>query len=94
MVVAFNPDDLSRFDNFHVLTTPYKTVHSQPITLNVLYPKNLKISPNGQPILIRYHGGGLIAGASMFPDFVGRWLLELVERHSAIIVSPDYPLGA
>ncbi|RMZ82862.1 hypothetical protein DV737_g1898, partial [Chaetothyriales sp. CBS 132003] len=91
-MVAFNPDDTSRFDKFTILTTPYKTVHGHDITLDVLYPKEFKPSPNGQPILIRYHGGGLTAGASLFPDMFGRWLLELAERHSAIIVSPDYRL--
>ena len=92
MVVAFNPDDVSRFDNFDVLTTTYKTVHSHPITLNVLYPKNFKPAPNGQPVIVRYHGGFLIAGASMFPNMFARWLLELADRHGAIIVSPDYRL--
>jgi acetyl esterase/lipase len=92
----FNPDDTSRFDPFHVLTTPYKTVDGHDITLNVLYPKALDQSPpsgsEGCPIVIRFHGGGLGAGASMFPDFFGRWLLELAERHSALIVSADYRL--
>ena len=34
----------------------------------------------------------MVAGASMFPDLFGRWLLELAERHGAIIVSPDHRL--
>lgn len=90
--MAFNPDDTSRFDPFHVLTTPYKVIDGHEITLNVVYPKSLKPSPRGSPIIIRFHGGGLAAGASMFPDFFGRWLLELAERHSALIVSPDHRL--
>ena len=92
-MAEFNPDDTSRFDNFIVLTTPYKTVRGHPITLNILYPKTLtKAPPNGSPIIIRFHGGGLFAGSSMFRDFFARWILELAERHGAIIISPDYRL--
>ena len=90
--MAFNPDDLSRFDPFHVHTTTYKTIHSHSITLNILIPRTLTPSPNGQPIILRYHGGGLIASASMFPDFFARWLLDLARQHNAIIISPDYRL--
>ena len=92
-MAEMNPDDMSRFDNFNVLTTPYKTVHGHAITLNVIYPKSLTKSPStGSPVMIRIHGGGLLAASSMFPDFFARWVLELAERHSAIIVSPDYRL--
>ena len=88
----FNPSDLSRFDNFHILTTPYKAVQNHPITLDILYPQTLKSPPTGSPIIIRFHGGGLFAGSSLFPDFFAPWLLSLANTHSAIIISPNYRL--
>ncbi|RYP69920.1 hypothetical protein DL769_005145 [Monosporascus sp. CRB-8-3] len=65
MVLNLDPDDHSRFSSFTILTTPYKTVSDQPITTDVLIPKNLKTSTS--PILLRYHGGGFVSGASLFP---------------------------
>lgn len=91
--MAFNPDDLSRFEPFSILTTTYKTVDSHNISLNVLFPQTLKQSSSeGSPIIIRFHGGGLVAGASLFPDFFGKWLLETSERYSAIIISANHRL--
>ncbi|KAJ9615423.1 hypothetical protein H2200_001498 [Cladophialophora chaetospira] len=85
------PDDFSRYETFNLLKTPYKKVDSHEINVDILYPKLLtKSPPTGSPILIRFHGGGLIAGSSLFPQFFGHWVLELAERHQAIIVSPDH----
>ncbi|KAF7591461.1 hypothetical protein BBP40_001507 [Aspergillus hancockii] len=90
--------DLSRFDEFFIITTTYKTVGKHAITVGVLYPKSLAEPSNWplrsvpRPVLLRYHGGGLIAGYSLFPPFFNPWYLELAQEHSAIIVSPDYRL--
>lgn len=84
-------DDFSRYEGFNLLKTPYKEIDDHEINVDILYPKLLTKSPaSGSPILIRFHGGGLIAGSSLFPQFFGHWILELAERHSAIIVSPDH----
>ena len=92
-MAQFDPDDLSRFQPFNILTTPYKTIYGQQINLDVLYPKSLVQSPaRGSPVVIRFHGGGLVTGGSLFPGFFGPWLLELAERHSALIVSVDHRL--
>lgn len=96
----FNPHDLSRFSNFTILTTPYKTVLGHQITTDILIPSHLtnkssSITTEGsplRPILLRIHGGGLVGGSSLFPDFFAPWHLELASRHSALIVSPNYRL--
>lgn len=92
MVQLPDPNDLSRFEAFTILTTTYKTVDSHEIKLNVIYPKNLKSPPTGSPLIFRIHGGGFISGFSLYPGFFPRHLLEFVQKHSAIIISPDYRL--
>ncbi|KAL4986247.1 alpha/beta-hydrolase [Aspergillus falconensis] len=90
--------DLSRFDAFFIISVAYKTVHDHEITVDVLYPKSLIEPPNQhllsvpRPVLLRYHGGGLIAGYSLFPPFFSPWYLELAREYSAIIISPNYRL--
>ncbi|KAF4157706.1 hypothetical protein CNMCM6936_003230 [Aspergillus lentulus] len=90
--------DLSRFNAFSIISVGYKTVSGHTITVDVLYPKRLNEPSQQQvlsvprPVLLRYHGGGLIAGYSLFPPFFSPWYLELALEHSAIIVSPNYRL--
>ncbi|KAB2570943.1 putative carboxylesterase 6 [Lasiodiplodia theobromae] len=94
-MAQFNPDDFSRFDNFRIFRATYKTVSNHALTTDVLVPIHLLFSPQlprPSPLLLRFHGGGLIAGSSLFPDFFAPWQLALAHRHSAIIVSPNYRL--
>ncbi|GAB1197566.1 hypothetical protein APSETT444_006863 [Aspergillus pseudonomiae] len=96
--ICLESSDISCFSDFTILTTTYKTVHGQQITTDILYPKTL--SPSSEkvqntvncPVLLRYHGGGLISGYSLFPPFFNPWYLELSKEYSAIIVSPNYRL--
>ncbi|KAJ5201022.1 alpha beta hydrolase fold-3 [Penicillium cf. viridicatum] len=94
-MAQFNPNDFSRFSNFDILTTTYKTASSHQISTDILIPKSLTnrtTSPESSPILLRIHGGGFVSGSSLFPDFFAPWHLELASRHLAIIVSPNYRL--
>ncbi|KAE8336771.1 hypothetical protein BDV24DRAFT_178170 [Aspergillus arachidicola] len=76
--------DLSRFEAFSIISVGYKTVSGHTITVDVLYPKSLNdpsqdhILSVPRLVLLRYHGGGLIAGYT--------------QEHLAIIVSPNYRL--
>ncbi|KAJ0295523.1 hypothetical protein COL5a_012097 [Colletotrichum fioriniae] len=92
-----HPDDMSRFSDFTILTTIYKTVSDHSITTDVLIPKKLTEAPSpvtsSCPIILRYHGGGFIGGASLYPGFFAPWHMELAARHSAVIVSPNYRLA-
>ncbi|KAL6885686.1 Alpha/Beta hydrolase protein [Trichoderma evansii] len=65
------------------------------IELDILYSKTLEASQTKDcpsPILLRFHGGGLVTGSSLYPAFFSLWMLQLIERHSAITVSPNYRL--
>ncbi|KAK7214212.1 hypothetical protein V2G26_021390 [Clonostachys chloroleuca] len=97
-MARFDPNDLSRFDGFHILETSYKVVSDHKIACHVLIPKALceraKDNPTDpRPIIFRIHGGGFISGSSLFPNFFALWHLELATRHDAIIVSCDYRLA-
>ncbi|OJZ90865.1 hypothetical protein ASPFODRAFT_203349 [Aspergillus luchuensis CBS 106.47] len=97
--LTMDATDMSRFDAFPIISVGYKTVGDHTITVDVLYPKTLNDStqqhksPSGpRPVLLRYHGGGLIAGYSLFPPFFSPWYLELAQEYLAVIVSPNYRL--
>ncbi|KAJ3540208.1 hypothetical protein NM208_g5160 [Fusarium decemcellulare] len=97
-MAPFNPDDLSRFDDFQILETTYKIVSGHEIACHVLVSKRLveraRQSPTEpRPIIWRFHGGGFIAASSLFPDFFQPWVLQLASLHDAIIVSCDYRLA-
>ncbi|KAI9735952.1 MAG: hypothetical protein M1834_001418 [Cirrosporium novae-zelandiae] len=76
----------SRFSLFNVTDVVYKVVNDHPLKATILIPKNVK---RGKcPLLVHFHGGGLVVGDRMFED----WLIQLAEFRGAIIVSPDYRL--
>lgn len=89
-------DDFSRFENFTIINTTYKVVSGHAIGADFLIPKRLLAAEDGsskpRPVMLRFHGGGLVAGSSTSPKFFARWLLQLAERHAAVIVSPNYRL--
>ncbi|KAH7025318.1 Alpha/Beta hydrolase protein [Macrophomina phaseolina] len=101
---TLRPNDFSRFTDFDIHSTPYKTASTHPITADVLVPSTLTKSAtpsptpsspppaSPRPLLLRFHGGGLVAGSSLFPGFFAPWHLSLAARHSAIIVTPNYRL--
>ncbi|KAM6508290.1 hypothetical protein FALCPG4_018164 [Fusarium falciforme] len=94
----FNPNDLSRFDDFHILETTYKAVSDHKIACHVLISKALferaKHGPtDSRAILFRIHGGGFVTGSTLFPNFFAPWHLELASRHDAVIVTCDHRLA-
>lgn len=87
--------DTSRFEDFNIINKIYKTVNGHAIDLDILYPKTLsqvRTSESASPVLLRFHGGGLVAGSSLYPPFFAPWMLQLIQRHSAVLVSPNYRL--
>lgn len=83
-----NPTD--RFGAFTVHNIAYKTVNSTPIETTILIPKSTK--PGKHPLLVRWHGGFLIAGSRLQPHLLHAWMLSFALKHSAIFVLPDYRL--
>ncbi|CAI7635525.1 unnamed protein product [Penicillium pancosmium] len=76
--------------NFDLIQTPYKKVGTHEIRTDILIPKAAPTGP--RPVILRYHGGGLVMGDSLFMPFFPHWLSDLATKHDAIIVSPNYRL--
>lgn len=92
---ALDATDTAKFEDFHVINKIYKTVNGHTIDLDILYPKTLpqaRTPESACPVLLRFHGGGLVAGSSLYPPFFAPWMLQLIQRHSAVLVSPNYRL--
>ncbi|ETN38407.1 uncharacterized protein HMPREF1541_06442 [Cyphellophora europaea CBS 101466] len=87
-----NLEDLSGYAAFDIHRAVFKTIHSHPIHLDVLIPKSLSPQPAGAPLILRFHGGGLITGSSLLPAFFPTYLLDLAIQYSAIIISPNHRL--
>jgi acetyl esterase/lipase len=68
----------------------YVTHDNTPVKAHVLISKGL---PSGEhPLIINWHGGGLIVGSALFTPFFPTWLLPFTQSKSAILISPDYTL--
>ncbi|PQE28578.1 Alpha beta hydrolase fold-1 protein [Rutstroemia sp. NJR-2017a WRK4] len=81
-----------KLSHFHVLTTPYKTIEGLEIPAHILIPKSIADKPGKYPVLVRFHGGFLVTGAALFPDWVAPWSINLVLSTPSILVMPDYRL--
>jgi cephalosporin-C deacetylase-like acetyl esterase len=53
----------TRFDSFNIYTTSYKKIGDHEIEVNVLVPKG--ISPRKHPVMIKWHGGGLVSSPTI-----------------------------
>ncbi|KAL2200801.1 Alpha/Beta hydrolase protein [Corynascus similis CBS 632.67] len=73
----------------------YKTVENTPIEAAIFIPKTLISSSEAvtAPVLVHFHGGGLITGAVPDPFFLVDWIRELAHSTSAIFVSAGYRLA-
>lgn len=57
------PDTIVKLSSkFDIFTTVYKTIGKNSITVDILIPKD--IQPGKYPLLIRFHGGGLVRSES------------------------------
>ncbi|KAF3010842.1 hypothetical protein E8E13_008872 [Curvularia kusanoi] len=80
----------TRFDSFDVYRTSYKKVNNQAIDVGLLVPKNLE--PGKHPILVKFHGGGLVTGDCLFKPWFASFFVPFIHRTKAIVVLPNYRL--
>jgi cephalosporin-C deacetylase-like acetyl esterase len=57
----------AKFAAFNIVDVNYKTVNGVAIPASILIPKDIK--PGKHPLLVRWHGGCLITGHRMFPEW-------------------------
>ncbi|KAJ5753915.1 uncharacterized protein N7511_008068 [Penicillium nucicola] len=76
--------------NLDLIQTTFKKVGDHEIRTDILIPQ----TPfDGQrPVILHFHGGGLVMGDSLFMDFWPWWLSDLALQENAIIISPNYRL--
>lgn len=82
--------DHPKFSPFNVSEAIYKTVNGQNIPAYVLIPKEIK--PGNHPVIIRWHGGFLITGSALYPDWFANWTVDWALSHSAIMIAPNHRL--
>lgn len=85
-----NTTGKTRFDSFNVHRGYYKQIRGHQIEVGVLVPKTLK--PGKHPLLVKFHGGGLVTGTALYPDWFAAFFVPFVHRTSSIVVLPNYRL--
>jgi acetyl esterase/lipase len=88
---------LSRFRH---LNQTYKTVFGVHLDADILIPSSLvdgnasalPSPPTPVPLFARFHGGGLITGYSIIPDWMAAWNFTWALSHNAVVVLPNYRL--
>lgn len=58
----------AKFSAFNLIDVNYKEVHSVAIPASILIPKDTQAGTH--PVLVRWHGGCLITGHRLYPDWV------------------------
>ncbi|KAJ5112059.1 hypothetical protein N7532_000104 [Penicillium argentinense] len=79
-----------KLTGFDLIQTTYKHINTHSIRADILIPQAPHAGP--RPVILRYHGGGLLMGDSLFMMFFPHWLADLALAHGAVIVSPNYRL--
>ncbi|KAG7407191.1 hypothetical protein Forpe1208_v012562 [Fusarium oxysporum f. sp. rapae] len=77
------------FDRFSITRTYYESGGVQ-IGVDILIPRQLK--SQNPPVIVRIHGGFLIAGSSLYPAWFFKWELDFAQEQDAVIISPNYRL--
>ncbi|KAF1811937.1 alpha/beta-hydrolase [Eremomyces bilateralis CBS 781.70] len=83
-------DRPARFAAFRVIDTSYKQIGRHSICVSILVPKFIRAGK--RPLIVRWHGGYLVSGSRLLPEWFPKWLLEYAVARGAIILSPDYRL--
>ncbi|EXJ67371.1 uncharacterized protein A1O5_09384 [Cladophialophora psammophila CBS 110553] len=87
--------DSPKYSRFTVLETTYKVIDNRHnISVYTLIPKTLPPpSSSPRPVMVKFHGGFLITGTALYPDWFPHWLIEYALRHSVVTVLPNYRLA-
>lgn len=68
----------NRLTPFERADVVYKTLNNTPFEAAVLVPKRSLASKNNpSPLLVHFHGGGLIMGTNLDPVMLPQWYFTL-----------------
>ncbi|KAJ4204140.1 hypothetical protein NW759_014977 [Fusarium solani] len=83
----------NKFEPFERADIVYKTLNGTPFEAAILVPKTRITSQNhARPLLVHFHGGGLVMGATLDPVMLPLWIMQFAASQGAIVVSPEYRL--
>lgn len=91
---TYNP----KYESFEIHHTTYTQVRGHGIDVNIFVPKSVVSNPSrginlrSTPLIIRFHGGGLMSGCCIYGSWFPNYILTLAAQNHAIIISPDYRL--
>ncbi|KAH6632143.1 Alpha/Beta hydrolase protein [Chaetomium tenue] len=82
----------TRFDR---VDATYKTVNNTALQAAIFVPKTISslTEATTAPVLVHFHGGGLITGAAPDLLFLVDWVRDLAHTTRAIFLSPHYRLA-
>jgi len=80
-------------ENYDRIDVNYKAVNGTGIEAAILVPKSVSDKKTTTPIIVQFHGGGLVIGANWEPAWLADWLRQLPVAENAILVSPAYRLA-
>ncbi|KAE8377101.1 Alpha/Beta hydrolase protein [Aspergillus bertholletiae] len=86
MSIPYHP----KLEGFDIVQATYKQIGEHAIRVDILIPQTPHTGK--RPILVRTHGGALVAGDSLFMDFFPHWASDVARKHGAVVVSPNYRL--
>ncbi|KAF2489318.1 alpha/beta-hydrolase [Lophium mytilinum] len=84
------PSPETRFVDFNRHTVIYKTVNGHAIDVQVLIPKH--VQSGSHPLFVQFHGGCLITGTALHPDWFPPYVTSFILAHSAILIAPNHRL--
>jgi acetyl esterase/lipase len=70
----------------------YCTIANQDLYASVLRPTNKDPGTASCPVLVFWHGGGLVTGGRLYEPWWPTWMIQLVQSQGAMIISPDFRL--
>ncbi|KAH6982460.1 Alpha/Beta hydrolase protein [Ilyonectria destructans] len=83
----------NRLEPFERADVVYKTLNDIPFEAAIVVPKTSIASQNhARPLLVHFHGGGLIMGTTLDPVMLPHWLMQFGASQDAVVVSPEYRL--
>jgi acetyl esterase/lipase len=74
-------------------TITYRTVDGLELTYDLYLPQRAAKSPNGHPIVIWFHGGGLLQGSKINLPTHFKQLAEQEHDEPIAVLTPDYRLA-
>ena len=66
-------------ENYDRIDVNYKTVNKTGIETAIFVPKSLSAKKLTTPIIVHFHGGGLILGTNPEPFSLSDWSVSLVQ---------------